>query len=87
MLEAVFSGFGWATRLVDGHDVEELQKAFAWAAVTKGRPAIVIAKTIKGKGVKFMEGDFTWHSRVPTERELAAALRELEGETGESEAL
>ncbi|MGD0038908.1 MAG: transketolase [Isosphaeraceae bacterium] len=85
MLEGVFEAFGWATKVVDGHDVEALEEAFAWAETTKGRPAVVIAKTVKGKGVKFMEGDFTWHSRVPTEGELAAALSELEGEAGGSE--
>ncbi len=76
-LTEVFAAFGWETAVVDGHDVGALEKAFRWAQSIEGRPSVVIARTVKGKGVSFMEGDFRWHAGPPTDAELAAALAEL----------
>lgn len=75
-LAARFRAFGWETRSVDGHDIAALNRAL----VAADHPVAVIARTVKGQGVSFMEGDFRWHSRVPTADEMALAGRELEGE-------
>jgi transketolase len=73
-----FRAFGWAVRQVDGHDCGALVEAFQAAPFEPGRPSCIIAKTIKGKGVSFIEDRAEWHHHVPTDAELAAALRELE---------
>jgi len=70
-------GFGWRTLEVDGHDIAALQSAFAEAAATKGKPTVVIAHTVKGKGVSFMENVPKWHGVAPTREEAELALKEL----------
>lgn len=76
--------FGWATIEVDGHSIEELLRAFREARSIKGKPTIIIADTIKGKGVSYMENVSHWHgTRVPNREELAQAIAELEGELDE----
>jgi len=70
--------FGWHVLEVDGHDFDALIPAMEEAKRTKGRPTCIIAHTIKGKGVSFMEGDYNWHAKVPSKDELAKALAELE---------
>lgn len=72
-----WAAFGWAVFEADGHDFDQIDRALRVAAATTGRPAVVLARTVKGKGVSFMEGRFEWHARVPTQPELAAALEEL----------
>ncbi|HEY6275115.1 MAG TPA: transketolase [Streptosporangiaceae bacterium] len=72
-----WAAFGWAVTETDGHDIAAVISALRSARVARGRPSVVIARTVKGKGVSFMEGDYRWHSRVPTPDELAAALAEL----------
>lgn len=72
-----WAAFGWAVTEVDGHDMPSIIGALEDARRIKGRPAALIAHTVKGKGVSFMEGNFRWHSRVPTDEELATALSEL----------
>ena len=69
--------FGWHVIEVDGHDIAALQKAFAEAAATKGKPTCIIAHTIKGKGVSFMENNPKFHGTAPTKEECAQALQEL----------
>jgi transketolase len=69
-----WEAFGWDVIEVDGHDFGELVSQIQ---VNRGRPKILIAKTVKGKGVSFMEGDNKWHYKPPTDLELAAALSEL----------
>ena len=71
-----FRAFGWAVRLVNGHDFSELTRALT-APPERDKPTCVIANTIKGKGVSFMENNVKWHHRVPTEAELQQALQEL----------
>ncbi len=68
---------GWHVVEADGHDPESLLSSFHKARNVVGRPSIVIANTTKGKGVSFMEGQWRWHSRVPTPEELKQALEEL----------
>ena len=69
--------FGWHTIEVDGHDIPKLQAAFAEAAATKGKPTCLVANTIKGKGVSFMENNPKFHGTAPTPAEVQTALQEL----------
>jgi transketolase len=62
---------------VDGHDIASVIGVLGQACAPQGVPAVVIARTVKGKGVSFMENEYSWHSRVPTPDELRAALDEL----------
>ena len=78
---AKFRAFGWNTIECDGHDHTEIADAFGKATAHKGQPTCIVANTIKGKGISFMEGDFNWHAKVPTKDELDRALAEL-GEGG-----
>ncbi len=70
--------FGWNVIECDGHDFDSLIPACEEAKRTKGRPTCIVAHTIKGKGVSYMEGDFNWHAKVPNDEELAKALIELD---------
>ena len=74
--------FGWRTLTVDGHDTAALREAFdeCRAARGSGVPSVIIALTVKGKGVSFMENDILWHYRTPQGEEYEAALRELEAQ-------
>ena len=76
-LVAKWSAFGWRVIEIDGHDMTQILDAFAQAAHGDGRPVCVIANTIKGRGVSFAEGRYTWHMRVPTDEEYAIAMAEL----------
>lgn len=69
--------FGWHTLVIDGHDFAAIQRAFAEAAATKGKPTAVIANTVKGKGVSFMENNPKYHGVAPTPDEVQVALKEL----------
>lgn len=69
--------FGWSTSEVDGHDMGALVDALSATPDGSGRPVAIIARTVKGKGVSFMEDDNNWHYRIPTADEVAAAEREL----------
>ncbi len=70
--------FGWHTLEVNGHDFPALQAAFAGAAATKGQPTAIIAHTIKGKGVSFMENNPKFHGVAPSAAEVEQALKELQ---------
>ncbi len=76
-LAAKWQSFGWHVIEIDGHDIPALQKAFAEAANVKGKPVALIAHTVKGKGVSFMENNPKFHGQAPTAAELEAALKEL----------
>ncbi len=69
--------FGWAAYEVDGHDFAELTKVLKKISSVKGKPSVIIANTVKGKGVSFMEDDNDWHYRIPTAEEKEMALKEL----------
>ena len=69
--------FGWQTISIDGHNINEILSAFEQAKSVKGKPTIIIAKTIKGKGVSFMENVVDFHGRPPTPEEAEQALKEL----------
>ena len=72
-----WASFGWRVTEVDGHDMAAVLAALRTARQPGGVPAAVIAQTVKGKGVSFMEDEYLWHSRVPTDDELRQALSEL----------
>jgi transketolase len=72
--------FDWHVIEVDGHDIPAVLDSLAAAKAVAGSPVAIVAHTIKGKGVSFMEGNYTWHSRVPSDEEFALAMEEL-GET------
>jgi len=72
-----FRAFGWGTVEVDGHDVPRLRQVLSKVPIESGKPTALIAHTIKGKGVSFMEGKVLWHYRPPSDDELARALAEL----------
>jgi len=78
-LTAKFSAFGWRVIPCDGHDAASLSDALDAAGSTGGAPALVLAKTVKGKGVRFMEGKSMWHGRPIGDTEYAAAMAELGG--------
>jgi transketolase len=79
-LKAKYESFGWAVREVDGHDLAELTTTFDAAPWEKGKPNMVIAHTIKGRGLSFMENDASWHHKTPSQDEYRQALEELEQE-------
>ena len=72
-----FESFGFYTIEIDGHDIEEIIQAFQAARQEKGRPTAIIANTIKGKGVSFMEGKAQWHGKAPNKEEYEEAINEL----------
>jgi transketolase len=72
-----FQAFGWNVIDIDGHDHAALAEAFDAAMAHKGQPTAIIARTVKGKGISFMEGDYLWHAKVPTDAELSDAIAEL----------
>ncbi|RST61732.1 transketolase [Siminovitchia terrae] len=76
--EKRWEAFGWNVINVDGHNHEQINIAFNRALEICGKPTIIIANTIKGKGVSFMENVYLWHSRIPTNEELNDAIQELE---------
>ncbi len=69
--------FGWNVIELDGHDMEQVLSAYRLAARTKGKPTVLVAHTIKGKGVSFMENDCAWHGQAPSDEQLAKALAEI----------
>jgi len=75
-----FRSFGWAVIETAGNDVSSLIKAFTEAQAISGQPIAIIAKTMPGKGVSFMEGRFDWHGKAPTKEQGDLALKELENE-------
>jgi len=72
-----FEAFGWHTQEIDGHSFDEILGSVEKAQAEKERPSMIVARTIKGKGVPFTENDNSWHKRVPNKEELAAALAHL----------
>ena len=72
-----WEAFGWHTQQINGHDFKAINKALEAARIETGKPSVIVADTIKGKGISFMEDDNNWHYRTPNEKELTAALREL----------
>jgi transketolase len=76
-LKEKFAAFGWSAVELDGHDLGALTKALRNVPDGKGKPVAIIANTVKGKGVSFMEDDNNWHYRIPTAEEVVKAKKEL----------
>lgn len=72
-----FEAFGWNVIHIDAHDYDQIRAALKEAEATKGKPTAIIAKSVKGKGVSFMENQAGWHGKAPNGEELAAAIAEL----------
>jgi len=82
---AKFAAFDWEViELADGHDFTQIKAAFDQAIAVKGKPTVIIAHTIKGKGVSFMENQVGWHGIAPNEEQLKQALQELSAENSHS---
>lgn len=77
-LQGKWRSFGWHVQEIDGHNMESICEAVSMARAVTDRPSIIIAHTIPGKGVDFMEGDYHWHGKVPTAEEAQRALAQLE---------
>ena len=85
-IDKKFEAFGFDVQIANGHCFDELETAFEHAKTVKGKPSVIIVKTVKGKGVSFMENQVSWHGTAPNKeqyekamQELTAALHELEG--------
>ena len=76
-LDRKFAAFNWHVITVDGHDFDALRAAFAEARQVKGQPTVLIAKTVKSKGVSFMENDPGWHGKAPNAEQYERAMAEL----------
>jgi transketolase len=72
-----WGAFGWKVMQMDGHDIPQILTTLEAAKEFDGGPVAVIAHTVKGKGVSYMEGNYKWHSKVPTDEEFAQAMDEL----------
>lgn len=75
-----FEAFGWHVITMDAHDFEDMEKAFCEADTVKGKPVAIIQKSIKGKGVSFMEDQVSWHGSAPNKEQYEQAMGELEAE-------
>ena len=77
--------FGFHTIAMDGHDFDQMEKAFAEAKTVKGKPTAIVMKTVKGKGVSFMENNAGWHGKAPNDAEYEQAMNELKAQLAELE--
>lgn len=82
-IDEKLKGFRWEVLTIDGHDLEEISYAFEKARECKGKPFAIIAKTVKGRGVSFMENESGWHGKAPNKEQFEQALAELEKLGGE----
>ena len=76
-IDEKFRSFGFEIIKIDGHDIEEITKAFEVAKNIKGKPTCIIAKTVKGKGISYMENQVGWHGKAPNEEQYKQAMQEL----------
>ena len=74
-----FKDFGWRVKEVNGHDLSEMERVFRNVPLEEGKPTMVIAHTIKGKGIKEMENRLEWHYKSPRENEVKKFIEEIEG--------
>ncbi len=76
-IDEKFKAFGWNVQLIDGHDFDQIEKAVKCAKKTKGKPSVIIMKTIKGKGVSYMEDKVSWHGAAPNAEQYEQGMAEL----------
>jgi transketolase len=79
-IDEKFKAFGWHVISIDGHDFDAIRKAIDEAKATKGMPTVVVCKTIKGKGVSFMENQAGWHGAAPNKEQCEQAIAEIGGD-------
>ena len=79
-IDKKFEAFNFHVINIDGNDFEEIDAAFKEARTVKGRPTAIIAKTVKGKGVSFMENEASWHGKAPNDEQFRVAMEDLEKE-------
>ncbi len=85
-IDKKFEAFGWNVIIIDAHNFDEIKAALKTAKETKGKPTAVIAKSVKGKGVSYMENNAAWHGAAPKENEYIQAIEELNAKIAELEA-
>ena len=78
--------FNWNVIEIDGHNYDEIEEAFNNAKKTKGKPTCIVMKTVKGKGVSYMENSVGWHGKAPNDEEYEIAMGELNAALKELEA-
>lgn len=79
-LRQKWEDFGWNAIEINGHDMAQVLQAYKEAAEYKGKPTVIVAQTVKGKGVSFMENDCNWHGNVPNEEQFRQAMEEINSE-------
>ena len=84
-IDEKLKAFGFHVEVIDGHDYNQIEAAFATARATKGQPTAIVMKTTKGKGVSYMEGQASWHGKAPNDEEYAIAISELKAALAEVE--
>ncbi len=75
-----FEAFNWNVLTIDGHDFDQIEHAFAQAKQCKGKPTLILAHSVKGKGVSYMENNAAWHGSAPNKEQCEQAIKELKGE-------
>ena len=79
-IDKKFEAFGWNTMIIDGHNYDEILDAIDKAKNFKGAPTAIVCKTVKGKGVSFMENEASWHGTAPSKEQCDIAVKELGGD-------
>lgn len=79
-IDKKFEAFGWNVCKIDGNNINQIRKAIDECKMVKGKPSVIICNTIKGKGISFMENNYIWHGKAPSDEEYAIAIKELGGE-------
>lgn len=85
-IDEKFKAFGFDVQKIDGHDFDAIESAFCHAKTVKGKPSVIIAKTVKGKGVSYMENQVGWHGKAPNDEQYKIAMDELHKSLTELEA-
>ena len=85
-IDKKFEAFGWNVITIDAHNYDEIKDAIAKAKATKGKPTVVVAKSVKGKGVSYMENQAAWHGSAPNKEQYDIAIAELDAKIKELEA-
>jgi transketolase len=80
-IDKKLEAFGWSVKHVDGHDIDALKNAFNALPFEEGKPSFIIAHTVKGKGISYMENELKWHHGVPTVQQFEQAMQELDAAT------
>lgn len=77
-IDEKFAAFGWHVINIDGHDLDQIDAAYTEAEAVKGKPTVIVAKSVKGKGVSFMENQVGWHGKAPNQEQYEQAMAELD---------